>query len=49
MLYCQEVTLSLVRVLKMLASCQRKGAPDVYVAYAVLSQDTGKLFTTDLG
>lgn len=49
MLYYWEVTLSLLRVLKMLADCQRKSAPDVYVAYTVRSQDTGKLFTTELG
>ncbi|XP_034361536.1 protein-lysine N-methyltransferase EEF2KMT isoform X1 [Arvicanthis niloticus] len=47
-LYYWEVTLSLLRVLKMLADCQRKSAPDVYVAYTVRSQDTGKLFTTEL-
>nr|XP_021493038.1 protein-lysine N-methyltransferase EEF2KMT [Meriones unguiculatus] len=47
-LYCREVTLSLVRVLKMLTDCQRKNAPDVYVAYTVRSQDTGKLFVTEL-
>lgn len=49
MLYYWEVTLSLLRVLKMLADCQRKNAPDVYVAYTVRSQDTGKLFITELG
>lgn len=48
-LYCGEVTLSLVRVLKMLSDCQRKNAPDVYVAYTVRRQDTGKLFITELG
>lgn len=47
-LYCGEVTLSLVRVLKMLTDCQRKKAPDVYVAYTIRSQDTGKLFITEL-
>ncbi|XP_052050861.1 protein-lysine N-methyltransferase EEF2KMT isoform X4 [Apodemus sylvaticus] len=47
-LYCWEVTLSLVRVLKMLANCQRTSAPDVYVAYTVRSQDTGKMFITEL-
>ncbi|XP_055460530.1 protein-lysine N-methyltransferase EEF2KMT [Psammomys obesus] len=47
-LYSWEVTLSLVRVLKMLTDCQRKNAPDVYVAYTVRSQDTGKLFVTEL-
>lgn len=47
-LYCGEVTLSLVRVLKLLSDCQRKNAPDVYVAYTVRSQDTGKLFITEL-
>ncbi|XP_052050860.1 protein-lysine N-methyltransferase EEF2KMT isoform X3 [Apodemus sylvaticus] len=41
-LYCWEVTLSLVRVLKMLANCQRTSAPDVYVAYTVRSQDTDR-------
>ncbi|CAO2641902.1 Protein-lysine N-methyltransferase EEF2KMT [Lemmus lemmus] len=48
-LYCGEVTLSLIRVLKMLSDCQRKNAPDAYVAYTVRSQDTGKLFITELG
>lgn len=48
-LYCGEVTLSLVRVLKMLSACQRKSAPVVYVAYTIRSQDTGKLFITELG
>lgn len=48
-LYCGEVTLSLVRVLKLLSDCQRKNVPDVYVAYTVRSQDTGKLFITELG
>lgn len=48
-LYCCEVTLSLVRVLKMLSDCQWKSAPDVYVAYTIRSQDTGKLFITELG
>lgn len=48
-LYCGEVTLSLVRVLKMLTNCQRKTAPDIYVAYTNRSQDTGKLFATELG
>lgn len=48
-LYSGEVTLSLVRVLKLLSDCQRKNAPDVYVAYTVRSQDTGKLFITELG
>ncbi|XP_049990381.1 protein-lysine N-methyltransferase EEF2KMT isoform X2 [Alexandromys fortis] len=47
-LYSGEVTLSLVRVLKLLSDCQRKNAPDVYVAYTVRSQDTGKLFITEL-
>ncbi|XP_037056480.1 protein-lysine N-methyltransferase EEF2KMT isoform X2 [Peromyscus leucopus] len=47
-LYCGEVTLSLVRVLKMLSACQRKNAPVVYVAYTIRSQDTGKLFITEL-
>ncbi|XP_041532218.1 protein-lysine N-methyltransferase EEF2KMT isoform X2 [Microtus oregoni] len=47
-LYCGEVTLSLVRVLKLLSDCQRKNAPHVYVAYTVRSQDTGKLFITEL-
>ncbi|XP_021065535.1 protein-lysine N-methyltransferase EEF2KMT [Mus pahari] len=47
-LYCWEVTLSLVRVLKMLSDCQRKSAPDVYVAYTIRSQDTGKLFVAEL-
>ncbi|KAL1779654.1 protein-lysine N-methyltransferase EEF2KMT [Sigmodon hispidus] len=47
-LYCREVTLSLVRVLKMLRDCQRKNAPDVYVAYTIRSQDTGKLFIAEL-
>lgn len=47
-LYCGEVTLSLVRVLRMLTDCQRKKAPDVYVAYTIRSQDTGKLFITEL-
>lgn len=49
MLYYWEVTLSLLRVLKMLANCQRKNAPEVYVAYTIRSQDTGKLFITELG
>lgn len=48
-LYCWEMTLSLVRVLKMLEDCQRKSAPDVYVAYTIRSQDTGKLFIEELG
>lgn len=48
-LYCWEVTLSLVRVLKMLAHCQRKNTADFYVAYTIRSQDTGKLFITELG
>ncbi|XP_031217507.1 protein-lysine N-methyltransferase EEF2KMT isoform X1 [Mastomys coucha] len=47
-LYCWEVTLSLVRVLKMLAHCQRKNTADFYVAYTIRSQDTGKLFITEL-
>ncbi|XP_052615368.1 protein-lysine N-methyltransferase EEF2KMT isoform X3 [Peromyscus californicus insignis] len=47
-LYCGEVTLSLVRVLKMLSACQRMNAPVVYVAYTIRSQDTGKLFITEL-
>lgn len=47
-LYCWEMTLSLVRVLKMLEDCQRKSAPDVYVAYTIRSQDTGKLFIEEL-
>ncbi|XP_059126029.1 protein-lysine N-methyltransferase EEF2KMT [Peromyscus eremicus] len=47
-LYCGEVTLSLVRVLKMLSACQRKNDPVVYVAYTIRSQDTGKLFITEL-
>ncbi|XP_075798051.1 protein-lysine N-methyltransferase EEF2KMT isoform X2 [Microtus pennsylvanicus] len=47
-LYYGEVTLSLVRVLKLLSDCQRKNVPDVYVAYTVRSQDTGKLFITEL-
>lgn len=33
----------------MLTDCQRKKAPDVYVAYTIRSQDTGKLFITELG
>uniref|UniRef100_A0A8C6IA59 Eukaryotic elongation factor 2 lysine methyltransferase n=1 Tax=Mus spicilegus TaxID=10103 RepID=A0A8C6IA59_MUSSI len=48
-LYCWEMTLSLVRVLKMLEDCQRKSAPDVYVAYTIRSQDTDKLFIEELG
>uniref|UniRef100_A0A8C6I9B1 Eukaryotic elongation factor 2 lysine methyltransferase n=1 Tax=Mus spicilegus TaxID=10103 RepID=A0A8C6I9B1_MUSSI len=47
-LYCWEMTLSLVRVLKMLEDCQRKSAPDVYVAYTIRSQDTDKLFIEEL-
>lgn len=36
------------RVLKMLAVCKRKNAPEVYVAYTIRSQDTGQLFITEL-
>nr|XP_045017468.1 protein-lysine N-methyltransferase EEF2KMT isoform X4 [Jaculus jaculus] len=47
-LYCPEVTLSLVRVLKILAACQSRHTPDVYVAYTVRSPRTNQLFSTEL-
>ncbi|XP_008844837.1 protein-lysine N-methyltransferase EEF2KMT [Nannospalax galili] len=47
-LYCREVTLSLLRVLRMFAASWGKQAPEVYVAYTIRSQDTGKLFIAEL-
>ncbi|XP_045398495.1 protein-lysine N-methyltransferase EEF2KMT [Lemur catta] len=49
-LYCPEIILSLVGVLRRLSACQRdRRAPDVYVAFTVRNPDTCRLFTTELG
>ncbi|XP_033614365.1 protein-lysine N-methyltransferase EEF2KMT isoform X2 [Fukomys damarensis] len=48
-LYCPEVILSLIGVLKRLAACSRNRAPDVYVAYTTRNPETCQLFTTELG
>ncbi|XP_069342289.1 protein-lysine N-methyltransferase EEF2KMT isoform X3 [Eulemur rufifrons] len=49
-LYCPEIILSLVGVLRRLSACRRdQRAPDVYVAFTVRNPDTCRLFTTELG
>ncbi|KAM5227262.1 protein-lysine N-methyltransferase EEF2KMT isoform 3-T3 [Ctenodactylus gundi] len=48
-LYCPEVTVSLVRVLQRLRTCHGDHTPDVYVAFTVRNPDTCQLFTTELG
>ncbi|KAM4819942.1 protein-lysine N-methyltransferase EEF2KMT [Thomomys bottae] len=47
-LYCPEVTRSLVRVLHRLATCPGGRVPDVYVAFTMRNPDTYQLFTTEL-
>lgn len=49
MLYCPEVTLSLVRVLQKLSACRTDHTPDIYVAFTVRNPETYQLFTTELG
>uniref|UniRef100_A0A8C9DVA0 FAM86 N-terminal domain-containing protein n=1 Tax=Prolemur simus TaxID=1328070 RepID=A0A8C9DVA0_PROSS len=49
-LYCPEIILSLVGVLRRLSACRRdQRAPDVYVAFTIRNPDTCRLFTTELG
>ncbi|XP_048188367.1 protein-lysine N-methyltransferase EEF2KMT [Perognathus longimembris pacificus] len=48
-LYCPEVTRSLVKVLHRLSICLKDRVPDVYVAFTMRNPDTYQLFTIELG
>ncbi|XP_075851178.1 protein-lysine N-methyltransferase EEF2KMT isoform X2 [Microcebus murinus] len=49
-LYCPDVILSLVGVLRRLSTCRSdQRAPDVYIAFTIRNPETCRLFTTELG